>query len=120
MTQEELQALCAEWRRLRLQDWDIVVRVKRQFDMARADAAGHCSCVVALKEAVISILDVVDWDPDIIKPQDQEMYLVHELLHVHFSQMHDEYNSPVHVEQAIQKIAEALVALKREAARKDD
>lgn len=115
MTEQQLQTLCREWQGiLRLQDWDITVRVKRAYDMP-SRVAGTCNSTTKLKEAVIVILDAQDEEPDLIHAIDYEKALVHELLHVHFAQLHDEYDSPVHFEQAVEMIACALIRLKRQA-----
>lgn len=121
MTQEELQALCADWQaRLRLQDWDVFVVVKRERDM-RSNCMGSVNWVLPKRVAAIQILDPCDFPPDVVCEQDQEKTLVHELLHLHFApfavaETEDGGPQDLAQEQAINAIASALVKLKREAA----
>lgn len=115
MTQDELQALCHEWQGvLRLQDWDVKVFVVRKRDLSSGDVMGEISFTLPKKTAVISILDPVDYDPDIAWGQDQEQTLVHELLHLHMAPFdHSEGLEHTAMEWAVDSIAKALVSLKR-------
>jgi hypothetical protein len=65
------------------------------------------------KEAVVSILDPVDYPPDSAWEQDMEQVLVHELLHLHFPEPE---GNDLHMlyEQGVQMTALALVDLKRQ------
>ena len=113
MTEQQLRELCTEWQDiLRLRDWDIFLNVKRIFDMPDG-CEGRMSSTTSLKIATIDIMDEIDFNPASPVPLDQEKTLVHELLHVHFSQLHDEHDSPVHLEQATEMITAALIRLKR-------
>lgn len=117
MTNSDLQALCAEWQSaLRLQDWDIKAQFARQSKFNISEAQGECRWVLSKKAALIFILDPIDYPTDTLWAQDPECTLVHELLHCHMAPFDDfDYGSPkdVAVEQAIDLIAKALVALKR-------
>jgi hypothetical protein len=75
--------------------------------------------VLEAKKAFIKILDPIDYPGECVFPQDQEKTLVHELLHLHLAAWTDDSENgrtPVHGEQAIDCIAEALVEMKREEA----
>lgn len=112
MTQEELDALCDEWqKRLRLQDWHVVVRLRRHYEM-NENTTGVIDPVLTRKEARIDLLCEEDRLP-IEQPfaDSVEHTLVHELLHLHFEPFWDD-NKRVEMEQAIQIIADALVPLK--------
>lgn len=119
MTQEQLEALCAEWqRRLRLQDWDVKIRLRRRYDMWVETNQGECKHETLKKLALVNILDPTDYDPDNVWPQDVERTVVHELLHLHFAPFVGDYEqcNAAH-EQAIDLIAGALVDAKRFACR---
>lgn len=69
----QVLALVAKWRpRLLLDAWEITVQVNRRI-RARAD----CEAAPAYLEAVIR------FNPTLIKPEDLEATVVHELLHCH-------------------------------------
>jgi hypothetical protein len=114
MTEQELTPLCAEWQKtLRLQDWKIIVRIRKMRDIPEA-AQGCVDWTWEHKEAVISIVDPVDYPPDSAWKQDMEKTLVHELLHLHFPE-EEENKYHTQVEQGIELTACALVDLKRRA-----
>jgi hypothetical protein len=116
-TDADLQTLCAEWQKtLRLQDWDVKVRIVRRSQFRISDAQGECEWLLPKKTALIHIVDPIDYPPNSVWEQDMERTLVHELLHCHMAGFDDfEYGSPkdVAVEQAVESIAKALVSLKR-------
>lgn len=116
MVQPDLHDLCAEWQReLRLQDWDVVAQYRRGHAMRDPDNQGECAWLPHKKLATIYILDPADYPPDASRPQDVELTLVHELLHLHFAPFVAERDSAEDIAQevAIDQIARALVALKR-------
>jgi hypothetical protein len=115
LTQKELERLCLGWqRRLRLLDWDVKVKLCREREFVDHGRQGEVEYSLINKQAVIHILDPVDfpsgdWD------QDQEKTLIHELLHLHtapFSPEADTLQGAAE-EWAINSIAAALVELKR-------
>lgn len=115
-TEEELQALCREWQRvLRLSEWRIVVRIGRERDFRHKTAAGENRWNPDSCEALIRVLDPLDYEPTCIFPQDMEVTLVHELLHLHHGVLvpEDGTTEDTLLEQALHKIAYALVTLKR-------
>ena len=117
MTQEDLERLLAKWQRiLRLQDWDVHLRVVRRWEMHNEDTMGECEYLLRKRCAVIRILDSADYDPGTPWPQDQERTLVHELLHLAFapfSRTEAGSAEAVAEEQVIHALASALVALRR-------
>lgn len=120
LTQEQLHQLCLEWQEvLRLQDWRVFLRVSRARELSGTDRQGECDWIQNRKEGYISLLDPVDYPPDACVPYDQELVLVHELLHLHFASFWPDkgYDDPecIAMEQAIEFTAQALVALKRKA-----
>lgn len=115
MTEEELQALCEVWqKRLRLQDWTVVVRIVRGRELPDG-AEGQVTWVLSRREALIKVRDPIDYLPEGMVPEDMEANLVHELLHLYFAPFDAEDDSleEMHQEQAINAISAALVALAR-------
>jgi len=115
VTQEQLQALCQEWQAiLRLQDWDVRCKIVRKREL-EGERAGECRWQLDTKQALIRILDPIDWPTDCEWPQDIEQTLVHELLHLHMAPFQPEHGTLEHVtmEQAIKSIATGLVRLRR-------
>ncbi|MEW6726892.1 MAG: hypothetical protein AB1327_08035 [Bacillota bacterium] len=112
---DQLAEKCAEWQRiLRLQDWDVITKIVRSDDM-HSDGQGECTWVIERKEAIIKLLDPVDYSPRSPFEQDHERTLVHELLHLHFAPFtaKDGTLEDIAQEQAIQCFAKAFVELKR-------
>lgn len=113
MTQEELVALCVEWQKiLRLQDWNIIVKIVRERGMNKPDREGEITIFHKAKEANIRLLDPVDYPPTCTQPQDMEAVLVHELLHIQFEFCIDDEDNTA-MEIAVELTAQALVNLKR-------
>ena len=118
LTQSQLTKKCREWQKvLRLQDWDIEVKIVREWDFVNKGSIGEVGRNNQHKSATIRILHPIDYDPCNYGPQDMEEDLVHELLHLHFlSEMFDlEPKMEIQYEQAINRVSEALVKLNREA-----
>lgn len=119
MTNEELQSITFQWKRiLRLQDWHTNVGFARAFEMPYA-TAGNNSYRAKLKRARIDIIDPDDIDPS-HTPEDPEATLVHELLHCHTAAFDNQtlgQLSPAQefgMEQMVEAIAQGFVELKRE------
>ena len=114
MDEHELKELCAYWQKvLRLQDWDVNIKIARVFEM-HEDGIGEINMVMSLKKAFIQILDTNDSAPD--EDKDIELTLVHELVHLHLAEWSEqESGMPVSGEQAVDLLAKALVQLKRSA-----
>ncbi|GIO33249.1 hypothetical protein J2TS6_43900 [Paenibacillus albilobatus] len=117
LTEEELRAKCAEWQKiLRLQDWIVDVGISRRRDMNLENAQAEIVPSLQKRMASVRILDSVDYPPDCSEPQDMELSLVHELLHIHlfplFADREDEMRL-IAEEQAIEAISRGLVYLYR-------
>jgi hypothetical protein len=117
LTEKQLQEKARYWQEvLRLRDWDLIVKKenKKSFDDS---TEGNCEFLVSSKCAYIRILNEDDYPDDSWVPQDMELTLVHELLHLHFAQIREHSDSvPLYEdfeEQAISAISEALVKVHR-------
>lgn len=117
LSQEQLEALCREWQGvLRLQDWDVKVKLARQREFSNPSAMGECRWTLPNKQALILLVDPVDYPDDTEWPYDMEQVLVHELLHLHaaaFDAFEDDSPQDVALEQMIECLACGLVRLKR-------
>lgn len=116
---ESLDDACREWQEiLRLRDWDIHMKLVRGWELGTPLARSNTN--LDDNRAVISLVEWRDI-PDNLRTDaafaDMEHSLVHELLHVMFRPFEDKVpdDSLEHqfVEQAINKLAYALVKLKR-------
>lgn len=113
LTPEQLQERLAYWQKvLRLQDWNIYARIVRGYEMENPNAMAHINVVYCNKSAIIRIMDPIDYEPDIVTPQDMEQSLVHELLHIHLWALNDD-DTHNEMEQAIEAMSMALVQLER-------
>lgn len=117
LSNEELRTKCAEWQKvLRLQDWIVDVGISRSRNMKMERCQAEIEPCLPKRMASIRILDPVDYPRDSAEPQDMELSLVHELLHIHlfplFADREDEMRM-VAEEQAIEAISRGLIALKR-------
>ena len=122
-TEDELVDLCREWQEtLRLQHWDVALRVSRATEFTGKERSGECSWVLPNAHATIKILDHIDY-PETPFKQDMEQILVHELLHLHicpFDLTKAESLEDTMMERAVDHIAKALVLLKRRAVKPVD
>jgi len=114
---QELQLLMKYWQeRLRLQHWDVKLKIVRAADFSQESARGENNWEQSTAESVIHILDPADWPKDTPFEQDMEITLVHELLHLHFSPFDNtakESQEKIMLERAIDHIAKALVEVRR-------
>jgi hypothetical protein len=121
---EQLQERCHWWQRLlRLQDWEIDLRLVRTSEMGDQGNAGECHSFMLKKKAVVLILCAEDarlaLAPSIFRPAlDMEYTLVHELLHLAFNPItlttvKRDSQEAVAEEQAIDALASAYVKLYR-------
>ena len=106
------EAVCRLWQRLlRLEDWDVEVKVLRYYDLGE-DTTATMNQFPLKKDAVLRLIDPRDHNPR-WKPVDSvETDIVHELLHLHFGPLSDRENDAKQVaeEQAVNAISRALVA----------
>ena len=115
LTTKQLTALTVEWkRRLRLMDWEVVVRFSPEKEV---EGDGKTLYHKQLKIANIQICDEGTFVGGCgVQEYDAEQILVHELLHLHFPGFED--GAPGHAnhdkfETAIDLIAWGLVRAKR-------
>jgi hypothetical protein len=109
-----IEELLAEWqKRLKLQDWEIKISFKREYDMD--EKLGSISWSHNKKQASLDLLDPIDYPPTSFDEYDTEAVIVHELLHLHtaFTARPTEGWEEVMEERAINAISKALVNAKR-------
>ncbi|MGE0451785.1 MAG: hypothetical protein AB7Q29_19585 [Vicinamibacterales bacterium] len=124
-TVEQAQARCRYWQQvLRLQDWNVTVRLGRFHEMKSATAVAQVWTSCTLRDAVITLLDPDDFRPDHdAAMRDMDDSLVHELLHLHMKDLGvmkadgDDPPTPPEIaeERAIAALAAAFVRLNRSA-----
>ena len=116
LNDDELNELLAYWqKKLRLENWDIMVNLYRQEEFYDEESQGENSYDIRTGQSIIRILDHVDWSIRNRFPQDMERCLVHELLHLHFEPFEPkEQKSLEHdlMERTIEMLAGTLVALR--------
>jgi hypothetical protein len=113
-SQSQIEALAREWQReLKIQDWDIVVKIVRGKKLCTDD--GGITFEEKRREAFIMIRDPRDVAKDRMKAYDMEVVLVHELLHCSLAPFTGALNSHADViqEQAVHAHSQALVRWKR-------
>lgn len=105
---------------LRLQDWDIYFAIKRKEDMSLAGSQATMNVTEEIKTMFFEIIDPIDYKSTI--PQDIEMSLVHELVHIHsrewpsggkVSTEEHPGSASIAEEQAVHALASALIKLDR-------
>jgi hypothetical protein len=115
---EIVATVLAHWQeRLRLQDWTLIVRVARLFDLGNA-TLGDIDISKVKRQALIRLLHPDDFEGQLFhfdgEVRDWELTLVHELVHIHFDDtlpadwMNDRMLLRA-VERAVDAIAKALV-----------
>ena len=124
VTQEQLEQACREWmKRLRLADWRVTVRWQGWVSMSVLGRSGEVHWNLQQKSATIYILPPgqrCDDSPS-MTPGDWEQTLCHELLHLHFAPFDDSGGEhETAQEQALNAMAEALVAAVREGRQESD
>jgi hypothetical protein len=125
LSQDDARERCTYWQRLlRLQDWDVDVRVVRRATLGSPGSCGSCEGGT-YRRAIIRIADPVDFTPDEpARLRDMEDTLLHELLHLH---LHDlrvprakegerETAEQIAEERAIEAVVGALLTLERRGA----
>jgi hypothetical protein len=114
---EQLKAKCAEWQKiLRLEDWTIFIEIHRARDLKTENSQAEIEPFLLKRMAKIRILAPIDYEPTCWTPQDMEVSLVHELLHIHLFQLfadRENESRQIAEEQAIEAISRALVGLYR-------
>jgi hypothetical protein len=118
LTNEQAQDLCDRWQSaLRLGGWEIDVQIVRQGDLSDHNNSAEIRYSIPHLHAVLSLLDPNDYDGD--SPQDHEVSIVHELLHLRFAGLDPKIKgdamADMVMEQAICTCALVMVQLKRAA-----
>jgi hypothetical protein len=118
MANDTLTALCREWQeRLRLQDWDIEILYVPSHEIADGHRGAQIQWFAEKRFAKIKVLDPAGYRPDNFVDYDEELSVVHELVHLHLIGAWPEGTlaDPIEAEEvAVHRLSEALVKLKRE------
>lgn len=90
MTEQKANELFKKWVKiLQLETWDIRFQwCVCDRDMSMADSVGCTQYKHTSKQAIVQMLDPVDFDNDLFE-YDYEKTLVHELLHLKFADLDD-------------------------------
>jgi hypothetical protein len=105
----DLDALLTEWQpRMKLGDWEIIVRY-----VPWLDSAGLCTVWLKSKRALIQIHEPASW-PDSSFKRPVEQVFLHEMGHVQMARLNIAADAPsnVHEEQIVEAYAKALYAAK--------
>lgn len=114
----EIRKQSAYWQKLLyLQDWNIDVRVSRQWEMSDNSTVAQIEWFLHRKDAILRVVHPTDLgglSPHFINNEenDYDISLVHELLHLHFAPLHTK-DKEIPEEQAINAISRAFVKLYR-------
>ena len=113
---DRLEELLEEWKSiLHLEQWNIELRRSRQIDFLEEDNQGEITFNKVECQAIIRILDHIDWVDTPFK-QDMEKTLVHELLHLIYADFEPEDSNSLQYtlwHRSIDSMARVLVSLKR-------
>lgn len=118
VTQAQLERRCRYWQKiLGLSDWTVVAGFARSEAMSDDGNQGECHVSFENREARIRILHPVDYPETSFVPQDWELTLVHELLHLHLDPIYRRVRGLAEelLEQTIQQVARSLIQLERTA-----
>jgi len=117
VTEQEAQVFCEAWQDiLSLRDWHIKVTIKRERDMPLQNKSGSINWVLERKEALMTLVDPIDYPSDCMTPYDMEETIVHELLHLHiapFDNTKDDSLEAIALEQCIHALEKAFIRIKR-------
>lgn len=103
---------------LRLQDWNVILIMRRRADMSIQNAIGASTYSESHKDEIMELVapeDLHSFHERFHGEElDYEITLVHELLHLHFASfMSDDDKVSTYQELAINTLARSLVALDR-------
>ena len=113
-TEEQLNKLCKVYQELlRIQDWQITVRLVHQSEITDDDIAadGQFDAEHSYMKVLIRIPTAESWSPSICTTeQDMHQTLLHELVHVALNCIGPEKGSPSHplFEAGVDRIAQVL------------
>jgi hypothetical protein len=115
VTDEQVHDWLRIWqKRLRLEDWKIDVKIVRIWELEQG-TLGHIDWSAPHKTAVIKVLNPADYElPKDKIPQDMELSIVHELVHLHLSVLPLNKSSRTAEEQVVSMISDALVNLEHQ------
>lgn len=123
---EHVQEIIDYWKpRLGISDWAIEFKVKAQIDV-HGQSDGSTYWILSRRIAHIELAKSTEKADDVY-PNDMEMIIVHELLHVTFGGWHDSVRQNIPTgctlydtvcEQPIDQLAETLVLLRRSSGHK--
>lgn len=115
MTEEKAQLLLKKWVEiLELESWDIRFKWRvRSQDMNLQDSVGCTTYKHTSKQAIIQMLDPVDFSNDMFE-YDYEETLVHELLHLKFADIDDSENELQNklLHQLVDSLAKSFIKAK--------
>lgn len=115
MTEQKATELFEKWRKiLHLEAWDIRFQWRVRVDAMKRPGLGCTEFQHATREAIIKMLDPVDFENDLFE-YDYEKTLVHELLHLKFADL-DDSGDPLRdklTHQMIDDLARAMVETAR-------
>ena len=102
---------------LRLQDWNIELRIVRQHELGDPDALAECEYYLERKDAFIRIVPPIDldkFDSSYLEEEarDYDVTIIHELLHLHFALFDDPQYECAH-EQVINTLSRAFAKIYR-------
>ena len=111
--EEHAERLLRKWQAiLRLQDWDVTLKVVR-FHEVHNDALAHCRHQILKNSAEIAVRTPQDLLPTERWPGDNdvELTIVHELLHVKLAPLSIPDRFEIEQEQIVESLARTLVRL---------
>jgi len=121
VTLQQLEEMCEYWKvQLGIADWAVEIKMIAQMDM-NENGVAECSWILSRRIGFIKY-STPESRSVITLPDDAEMSLVHEMLHLVFGAWHDHVEnccrmSQVEVrvccEQPIEQLSETLVLLRR-------
>ena len=113
LIQSDLQERLGYWqKRLRLQDWDVEIKVVRHYDTTEEDVRAYVEFCDNKRTARITFVDPADLGPERWPVESLEQSLVHELLHLHMRGFEPKADTPAYtaMEQAVHALAGALTS----------
>lgn len=116
--EEQARVQLQYWQQLlRLQDWNIELRIVRQHELDDHETLAECEYYLERRDAIIRIIPPEDLDRFEAsyldnEARDYDITLVHELLHLHFAEFDSPLAELAH-EQVINTLSRAFVKLYR-------
>jgi hypothetical protein len=116
VSQTDVRQWLRVWQsRLGLSDWNVEVKIVRISDL-NPDTLGHLKWNSENRTATIKVLDPVDYDLPVSRiPEDIEITIVHELLHLQLSVLPRDKAYKAVEERVVQRMTKALFDLEKTA-----